>query len=304
MTQLKGAPLFLLVLMIIFCNVNSAKAANFRETFNDSSSAPRYSFDAYKFGDTGIPWEISGLEQGGINDSGCVRVRAVNRDQDDCWYGLEFDDGDFYWRGCWKFSNDWVDSGLVDQKLTYIYGTGGNLNLFWHSGGDWPPGTWSKQGMELAHYAVTGDWVPANSAENERRHTNYLLLAEHFDRWICVEHHVDVNQSPWTHTYWVTTQGGVALAPGTCARVDGRTEFNDYEYIRTRLDASPASYTFIKFGAFINENAGTGYMYLDEFVMSDSKIGHPFGGGGSGGPGQEDSVSPSAPVGLRIVQSE
>jgi len=252
---------------------NSAVARNFYESFDDPSLAPSYSFDDYKFGDTGNPWMIAGLGRGGINDSGCVQVIAVNQDQDDCWYAIYLNEGDFVWSGCWKFSADWLDSGLVDQKLTYIYGTGGNLNLFWHSGGDWPPNAWSRLGIELAHYSVIGGWVSANAEENLSRHTNYLLLREHHNRWICIRHHVDVDQTPWKHKYWVTTEGSDDITEGSCRRIDGRMEFNNFKYLDIEEDFDPAVCTLIKYGAFVNESVGYGIMHLDEFNISDSAVG-------------------------------
>ena len=284
---------FIFLFLLSLSYVPALQATEFSENFNNPDATYRYSFDGYKFGDTGVPWTMEPLSSGGVNNSGCIKVTAVNSGQDDCWYGKNISDGDFYWRGCWKFASGWAEYSLDDNKLTYIYGTGGNINLFWHAGGDWPPDTWSRQGYELAHFMVAGDWVPAKSTNNQVRHTNYLLLRQHYNRWICIEHHVDVDQNPWVHTYWVTTEGGVNLANGTAASINGRYEFNNYEYIRTTHSADPANYTQIKFGAYINGNAGYSSMYLDEFKMSDSRIGSPFAG--------SPTQPPSPPAGLRII---
>ena len=263
----------------------STAAIEFSEDFNQPSEAPRYSFDDYKFGDTDHPWNVVGVSEGGVRNSGALRADAVGRDQDDCWVGKNMEEGSFFWRACWKFTDGWQDYGLVDQKLTYIYGSGGNLNLFLHAGSR--NLGWTGRGLELAHYQTSGDrWIPANSAGNEVSHTNALVLEEHYNRWICIEHEVDVDQNPWVHRYWVSTQGGSNLAPGSTSMINGRREFNDYLYLEIEHSASPASYTYLKIGAFINESAGTESMYLDAVEMSETKIGSPF---------VPDEVAPSAP---------
>ena len=284
-----------IILLTLFVST-SAWSIEFEETM-DSACSPNpcgcgvsytaYSFNQCKFGDTGNPWGHSHQSSGGINNSGYHRTTAVGDEQDDCWWGVNVGtDSQYYWRGCWRMSSNWDASGLYDQKLSYTYtSSSGNINIFFHSGVYEPPGSYfSGEGLELTLYTVTDGWVPANHPDNIVQHTNYFLVAEHFNEWWCLEVQQDYDQNPWVLKMWITTAWGAAnLSDGQTGTDGGVQHFNNYLYVHRQIshsgDSGDAAYA-LKIGAFINETVPDGAtMDQDEIVVSESKIGHPFGDG-------------------------
>jgi len=158
-------------------------------------------------------------------------------------------------------------------------------NHFWHNGG----GTyWAGGGAELAWYSITHDWIGANFPLNSVQHTNYLYLHEHYDEWICLDTHFDVDQNPWDISVYVTTEWGAQnLAAGnTGTDSSGIQHFNDYLYI-SFIGSVPGllpgnGFTSNQYGSYVNHMVTTGnQMFLDEYVLSYSKTGPPLGLGGS-----------------------
>lgn len=247
-------------------------------------------------------WSQSTHEIGtGINGSECFKSVSEGigpASQASCYFEKAFaNDGDIYVRGCWKFGPTWDDFGLADQKLYYIYfaseiaGYGPNLTLFWHAGST--DNGWAGDGLELALYSIPGDWCHANAANNEVQHTNHLKLADHTNEWMCLEVHEDVANPTWTRTIWVTTQTGAQnLAANSAQEINGVMHFNDYLYARQTIAGAAQEMTSLKFGSYANESVGGGSeMWLDELVISDLKIGHPF---------VTDQLAPAAPQNLLV----
>lgn len=156
------------------------------------------------------------------------------------------------------------------------------LNHFWHPGavGDGSRGfgyqdlRWQDQ--------TNGYYFPANNPLNQVQHTNFLVIQEHYNEWMCLETHIDMDQVPWLAEVYVTTAPGAAtLAPGTTAMdSNGRRQFNDYLYIRFSNPVAPA----LEPGFGINWNEYGSYggalpgdqVYFDEMVIATGKMGHPF----------------------------
>ena len=155
------------------------------------------------------------------------------------------------------------------------------FNHFWHPGGteEWRGGGY----QELTWYDVASDhYFGSNNPVNQVRHSNWLLLQDHYDEWMCMETHIDTDQVPWLAEIYVTTAPGAAtLAPGTTALdTNGRRQFNDYLYIRY---SNPYAVALEPgFGVDHNEYGAYGgalpgdQLYFDEMVISTGKVGHPF----------------------------
>ncbi len=159
------------------------------------------------------------------------------------------------------------------------------LNHFWHPG---DPGDGSRgDGFQDLRWQDQsyGFYFPANNPLNDVQHTNFLILQEHYDEWICLETLVDVDQAPWAAEIYVTTAWGAAnLAAGsTGLDLSGRRHFHDYLYLRFVNPVAPAledgfGFNWIEYGSYGGARTGD-QLYLDEMVIATSKIGHPFAGG-------------------------
>lgn len=156
------------------------------------------------------------------------------------------------------------------------------LNHFWHPG-DVGDGSRGDGYQDLRWQDQTnGYYFPANNPLNEVRHTNFLILQEHYNEWMCIETHIDMDQVPWLAEIYVTTAPGAAtLASGTTAiDTNNRRQFNDYLYIRFSNPVAPA----LEAGFGINWNEYGSYggallgdqVYFDEMIITTGKVGHPF----------------------------
>lgn len=155
------------------------------------------------------------------------------------------------------------------------------FNHFWHPGS--APLFRADEYEELVWYDITTDaFFGSNNPVNQVQHTNWLLLQEHYNEWMCLETHIDLDQAPWVIEIYVTTAPGAAtLAAGTTGLDDnGRRQFNDYLYIRYSNPVAPA--VEAGFGIGFNQYGAYGMtflgdeIYFDEMTISTGKLGHPF----------------------------
>lgn len=155
------------------------------------------------------------------------------------------------------------------------------FNHFWHPGS--APLFRADNYLELVWYDLTSDhYFGSNNPLNQVQHSNWLLLQDHYDEWMCLETHIDLDQVPWlVEIYVTTTPGAATLAAGTTALdMNGRRQFNDYLYIRYSNPTAPAldpgfGIDFNQYGAF-GLTLTNDEIYFDEYLISTGKVGHPF----------------------------
>lgn len=156
------------------------------------------------------------------------------------------------------------------------------LNHFWHPGqradGSRGDGLQDLRWQDQSY----GFYFSANNPLNDVQHANFLVLQEHYDEWICLETHLDLDQVPWNVEIYVTTEAGAATLPSGTTALDtaGRRQFNDYLYIRYQNPIAPAleegfGVESNQWGAYGHANVGDVWDF-DEYAIATGHIGHPF----------------------------
>lgn len=165
--------------------------------------------------------------------------------------------------------------GFAPEERTIAF------NHFWHPGS--APLFRADEYEELVWYDIsTDDFFGSNNPVNQVQHTNWLLLQEHYNEWMCLETRIDLDQVPWVIEIYVTTAPGAATLAAGATGLDnnGRRQFNDYLYIRYSNPVAPA--VEAGFGIGFNQYGAYGMtfrgdeIYFDEMTISTGKLGHPF----------------------------
>ena len=242
---------------------SSYPAAVFCEDFNTAPAGSpicygtntRYNFDSCVFGYSDNRIYPTHDATGGIGGSGASKIPIFGLTGNACNFEIHWGTSAtnglsaYYARGCWKVNSAFPHDPAQNWKLSYNYVTSGVNYVTWMrpmAGGD---------GFQPCFYDATADYDQCKT--NSQVSTFYIR--DHKNEWVCIEWYA--NPSTDTVKMWLSTEDH---------------EYFDTLYTDASYNLASGPHSSFKIGSYWDgcefENA---YFWLDEVVISTSKIGPP-----------------------------